>query len=56
MCVGESHPSHYYRYPISPWFVGHPLLGRIIGVQDWAKIVMAAAQRRALITLLCIRL
>ncbi len=51
MCVGESHPSHYYRYPISPWFVGHPLLGRMIGVQDWAKIVMAAAQRRALMNL-----
>lgn len=54
MCVGESHPSHCQRYPISPWLVGHPLLGRIIGVQDWAKMVMAAAQMMALITLLCI--
>lgn len=51
MCVGESHPSHCQRYPISPWLVGQPLLGRITGVQDWAKIVMAAAQITAVMIL-----
>jgi hypothetical protein len=35
-----------------PWLAGHPLFGIITGVQDcWAKIVMAAAQRTALMNL-----